>query len=409
MDVDHGTVQPLQKLFGDATARPVIPIFINSVATPLGPLRRVRALGAAVGNYLATLDKRVLVVGSGGLSHDPPVPTLATAPPAALDRIVHGEPMTPEQRQARQVAVMEAAQRLRTRRQARCSPSIPTGTTPSSSCVDTNRLAEVDGWSNSWIEQEAGHSAHEIRTWVAAFAALAAHGRVRDGAPVLPRGARTDRGVRHPDGGAARHDRSPDAFDHTVDVLVVGSGGGGMTAALAADASGLDTLVVEKSPQFGGSTALSGGGIWVPGAPSQRKEGYVPDPDGVFEYLQQITGGLVSDARLRQYVDTAPEMMEFLEKRSPWFEFVWKPGYADYYPELPGGSELGSTINVPAIDLRKLGDEEQNLLQPLALAPEGNLVRPQGSSAVLPGTAELARQSRAGEADLADVPGAGVR
>jgi 3-oxosteroid 1-dehydrogenase len=160
-------------------------------------------------------------------------------------------------------------------------------------------------------------------------------------------------------------------FDHTVDVLVVGSGGGGMTAALAADASGLDTLVVEKSPQFGGSTALSGGGIWVPGAPSQRKEGYLPDPDAVFQYLKQITGGLVSDARLRQYVDTAPVMMEFLENLSPWFEFVWKPGYADYYPELPGGSELGSTINVPAIDLRKLGDEEQNLLHPLALAPKG--------------------------------------
>jgi 3-oxosteroid 1-dehydrogenase len=160
-------------------------------------------------------------------------------------------------------------------------------------------------------------------------------------------------------------------FDHTVDVLVVGSGGGGMTAALAADASGLNTLVVEKSTAFGGSTALSGGGIWVPGAPSQRKEGYVPDPDGVFAYLREITGGLVSDARLRQYVDTAPVMMEFLENLSPWFEFVWKPGYADYYPELPGGSELGSTINVPALDLRKLGDEEHNLLQPLALAPKG--------------------------------------
>jgi len=66
-------------LFGDATARPVIPIFINSVATPLGPLRRARALGAAVGTFLATLGKRVLVLGSGGLSHDPPVPTLATA------------------------------------------------------------------------------------------------------------------------------------------------------------------------------------------------------------------------------------------------------------------------------------------------------------------------------------------
>lgn len=162
-----------------------------------------------------------------------------------------------------------------------------------------------------------------------------------------------------------------DMFDHTVDVLVIGSGGGGMTAALAADAFGLDTLVIEKSPQFGGSTALSGGGIWVPGAPSQREAGYVPDPDGVFEYLRRITGGLVSDARLRAYVDSAPEMMEFLERHSRWFEFVWKPGYADYYPELPGGSELGSTINVPAIDLRELGDEEQNLLRPLALVPKG--------------------------------------
>ncbi|MGB7113699.1 MAG: 3-carboxyethylcatechol 2,3-dioxygenase, partial [Mycobacterium sp.] len=106
MDVDHGTVQPLEKLFGTATARPVIPIFINSVATPLGPLHRCRTLGTAVGSYLATLDKRVLVVGSGGLSHDPPVPTLATATPAVVQRIVHGAPMTPEQRLARQTAVM---------------------------------------------------------------------------------------------------------------------------------------------------------------------------------------------------------------------------------------------------------------------------------------------------------------
>ena len=165
-------------------------------------------------------------------------------------------------------------------------------------------------------------------------------------------------------------------FDKTVDVLVVGSGGGGMTAALTAGAAGLDALVVEKSAHFGGSTALSGGGIWVPGAPSQRKAGYVPDPDGVFEYLKTITDGLVSDARLRQYVDSAPKMMEFLERRSRWLEFVWKPGYADYYPELPGGSELGSTINVPAIDLRKLGDEEQNLLHPLALAPKGTWFAP---------------------------------
>ena len=160
-------------------------------------------------------------------------------------------------------------------------------------------------------------------------------------------------------------------FDHVTDVLVIGSGGGGMTAALAARNSGLQTLVVEKADRFGGSTALSGGGIWVPGAPSQRREGHVPDPDDVFVYLKHITGGLVSDARLRAYVETAPVMMEFLENLSSWLEFVWKPGYADYYPELPGGSALGSTINVPEIDLRVLGDEEENLLAPLALAPKG--------------------------------------
>ena len=109
MDVDHGTVQPLEVLFGNAAAKPVIPVFINSVATPLGPLKRTRALGTAIGEYLATLGKRVLIVGSGGLSHDPPVPTLATAPPAALERIVGGAPMTPEGRAARQEAVIAAA------------------------------------------------------------------------------------------------------------------------------------------------------------------------------------------------------------------------------------------------------------------------------------------------------------
>ncbi|KKC06471.1 FAD-binding protein [Mycobacterium nebraskense] len=162
-----------------------------------------------------------------------------------------------------------------------------------------------------------------------------------------------------------------DDFDHVVDVLVVGSGGGGMTAALTAQAAGLDALVVEKSSFYGGSTALSGGGIWVPGAPAQRREGYAPAPEGVVEYLRQITDGLVSEARIRQYVESAPKMLGFLERLSGWCEFVWKPGYADYYPELPGGSELGSTINVPPIDLRKLGPDEQQLLRPLALAPKG--------------------------------------
>lgn len=175
MDVDHGTVQPLEKLFGDATARPVIPIFINSVATPLGPLHRCRTLGTAVGSYLATLDKRVLVVGSGGLSHDPPVPTLATATPAVVQRIVHGAPMTPEQRLARQTAVMDAAEHF-AGGGSDLAPLNPEWDQKFLEILDSGQLDDLDKWSNSFIAAEGGNSAHEIRTWVAAFAALAAAG-----------------------------------------------------------------------------------------------------------------------------------------------------------------------------------------------------------------------------------------
>jgi 2,3-dihydroxyphenylpropionate 1,2-dioxygenase len=175
MDVDHGTVQPLEVLFGDAASRPVIPVFINSVATPLGPVKRTRALGTAIGQYLRTLDKRVLIVGSGGLSHDPPVPTLATAPPAALERIVGGAPMSAEGRAARQEAVIAAAHDFALGNSP-LQPLNPDWDRALLDLIDTNRLAEVDGWSNEWIAREAGNSAHEIRTWVAAFAALAAQG-----------------------------------------------------------------------------------------------------------------------------------------------------------------------------------------------------------------------------------------
>ena len=145
MDVDHGTVQPLEVLFGDAVSRPVIPVFINSVATPLGPLKRTRALGTAIGEYLGTLSKRVLVVGSGGLSHDPPVPTLATAPPAALERIVGGAPMSPEGRAARQEAVIAAAHDF-AHGQSPLQPLNPDWDHALLDLIDTNRLAEVDGW-----------------------------------------------------------------------------------------------------------------------------------------------------------------------------------------------------------------------------------------------------------------------
>jgi 2,3-dihydroxyphenylpropionate 1,2-dioxygenase len=180
MEVDHGTVQPLEKLFGSATARPVIPIFINSVATPLGPLHRCRTLGTAVGSYLATLGKRVLLVGSGGLSHDPPVPTLSTATPQVVERIVHGRPMTPEQRSARQTAVMDAAKSFAAG-ESDLAPLNPEFDHQFLEIVDSGHLGDLDPWSNSFIANEGGNSAHEIRTWVAAFAALAAAGPYRTG------------------------------------------------------------------------------------------------------------------------------------------------------------------------------------------------------------------------------------
>lgn len=182
MEVDHGTMQPLETLFGDAAAVPVIPIFINSVATPLGPINRARALGTAVGSFLSALDQRVLVIGSGGLSHDPPVPTLSSAPPAALDRIVRGEPMTSEQRQARQQAVIAAAREFADTGGG-CRALNPEWDLAFLDLLDNGRFDELDGWTNEWIAAEGGGSAHEVRTWVAAFAALSTRGSYRTGTP----------------------------------------------------------------------------------------------------------------------------------------------------------------------------------------------------------------------------------
>ncbi len=120
----------------------------------------------------------MLVVGSGGLSHDPPVPTLKTAAPAALERIVHGVPMTPEQRRARQDSVAAAAREFAAG-QGTCRPLNPDWDRSFLDLMDTGRFGELDNWTNSWIAGEAGNSAHEVRTWVAAFAALAAQGPYR--------------------------------------------------------------------------------------------------------------------------------------------------------------------------------------------------------------------------------------
>ena len=110
LQVDHGCTQTLEELTGSLTRYPVIPIIINSVAPPFGPYRRVRKLGEAVGRFLATLNKRVLILGTGGLSHEPPVPLLAEAPEDIANFLIAGRNPTPEARAARQARTIAARQ-----------------------------------------------------------------------------------------------------------------------------------------------------------------------------------------------------------------------------------------------------------------------------------------------------------
>ena len=146
--------------------------------------------------------------------------------------------------------------------------------------------------------------------------------------------------------------------DITVDFLVVGSGAGGMSAALAAHDAGLDTLVVEKGKTFGGSTALSGGGIWIPNNPTLRRKGVVDSRESVLRYLSAITAGVVPSARVEAFVDHGEPLMELLG-RSRWMKFFWVKGYSDYHPELPGGRPQGRTIECIPFNTRKLGHDER--------------------------------------------------
>lgn len=178
MVVDHGFVQPLEVLFGGIDRVPVVPVFVNGVATPLGPVSRIRALGTAVGEAAAALDRRVLFLGSGGLSHDPPVPVLEGAPPRVADALIEGHAPTPEQRAKGEERVVRAGRELA----AGTSDRIPINPEWDQLVLDTfekGDLAQVDGWTVDWMGAEGGGSAHEVRTWVAAYASLAATGPYR--------------------------------------------------------------------------------------------------------------------------------------------------------------------------------------------------------------------------------------
>ncbi|TCJ96657.1 3-carboxyethylcatechol 2,3-dioxygenase [Nocardia alba] len=175
MTVDHGFAQPLEMLFGGIDAVPVIPVFVNGVATPLCPVSRIRALGTAIGHAAEELDRRVLFLGSGGLSHDPPVPVLAGAPPRVADALIEGRPPTPEQRAKGEERVVQAGRDYA----AGIATMTPINSAWDNHLLDLlqdNALAGFDDWSVEWMTQQGGGSAHEVRTWIAAYSALAAGG-----------------------------------------------------------------------------------------------------------------------------------------------------------------------------------------------------------------------------------------
>lgn len=175
LQVDHGCTQTMEEVTGSLTRYPVIPIIINSVAPPFGPYRRVRQLGEAVGRFLAKLDKRVLILGTGGLSHEPPVPLLAGAPEEISNFLIAGRNPTPEARAARQARTIATGQ-VFGKPECPLTPLNPEWDNNFMDLLADGRLAEVDGFVIEDISKAAGRSTHEVRTWVAAFAAQAQAG-----------------------------------------------------------------------------------------------------------------------------------------------------------------------------------------------------------------------------------------
>ncbi|MQT46167.1 3-carboxyethylcatechol 2,3-dioxygenase [Pseudomonas helleri] len=176
MQVDHGFAQPLELLLGGLDRYPTIPVFINCVAKPLPSFNRVRLLGEAIGKFAQGLNKRVLLLGSGGLSHQPPVPELSTANPLLKDRLLgSGRYLPAGERDARTQRVIDAAHRF-VEDQETLHPLNPKWDKYFLDILQSGHIKELDTQGNDELSELAGKSTHEVKAWVAAFAALSAYG-----------------------------------------------------------------------------------------------------------------------------------------------------------------------------------------------------------------------------------------
>src|SRR5690606_36901294 len=144
----------------------------------------------------------------------------------------------------------------------------------------------------------------------------------------------------------AAEDRSVDC-----DVLVVGSGASGLTAAVTCAAKGLDVIVIEKCPMIGGTTARAGGGMWIPGIRQCAEHGLGDSPELAREYIRACAGNLYDPDRVDAFLANAPKMLEFLEANTA-ATFDLSPLYADYHQTYPGARPGGRTVFPSPLDAR---------------------------------------------------------
>lgn len=147
--------------------------------------------------------------------------------------------------------------------------------------------------------------------------------------------------------------------DTTVDLLVVGSGTG-MAAALAASELGLSVLIVEKSSTVGGSTARSGGALWLPGSPVLSDAGAGDTPERARTYLQSVVAGTAPAERASSFVDQLPATVQMLRRTTP-MKLFWAKDYSDYHPEASGGSAAGRTCECRPLNTSLLGEYRTRL------------------------------------------------